>query len=114
MTHAHHNSSILASARAAMPPGAELVVANVLLSAVTVALCVGYVMMTMATSSHTIQARGIRQQILTLREEQQKLEITAVSERALDVIESKMAGLGLVPVERVEYVDANGGAVAVR
>lgn len=114
MTHIHHNQSLLASARAAVPPGAEIVAANVLLAAVTAALCVGYVMLTMSTSSHTIQAHGIRQQIASLREEQQKLEIEAVSERSLGVIESQVAGLGLVPVERVEYVDASGGVVAVR
>jgi len=114
MTHATHNRSVPSISRAAVPPGAEIVVASVLLTAGWVALFVGYVMLTISNSSQKIEARGAQQRIVTLREEGQKLEIEALAGRSLDAIESRVSELGLVPVDRVEYVDLGGGAVAVR
>ena len=112
MTHARRQpgNDIAAAALA----GTELRVLNAAVMAFSVALALGYVMLAVSTNSQSVRAGGVRSRIAALREQQQRLEIDVASGRSLDAIEGRVAGLGLVPVERIEYVAAQGGAVAVR
>lgn len=94
--------------------GTELRVVNALLMVAGAVLCVAYVALAVATNSKTVQARGVKSRIAALREQQQKLEIDVAVGRSMEVIEGKVGELGLVPIDRIEYVNAGGGAVAVR
>jgi cell division protein FtsL len=87
---------------------------NLLLIAATVVMFVSYLALNNQASTKGFMIRGLEQRISALETERQKLELAVVTAHSMDTIGGGIKELGLVPVAAIEYVNAPGGAVAVR
>ena len=75
---------------------------------------IAYIFFNNAASTKGFFIRSLEKKIITLENQQQKLSLEVVAGQSMDTVETKISGLGFVPVSRIDYVNAGGGAVAVR
>jgi hypothetical protein len=87
---------------------------NLLLLAAAIAAFVSYLALNNRASTKGFVIRGLERDISALETERQKLELAVVAAHSMDTIGAGITGLGLVPVAKIDYVSAPGGAVAVR
>lgn|SRR5690606_25642627 len=108
------NANITASQTAYVPLWRDLRVLNVLLIAGALSLFAAYLGMNNRVAQKGFVIRNIEREILKLQDERQKLNLSVVSDQSMEALNSKVAGLGMVPVTAVEYVADPNGSVAVR
>ena len=91
----------------------RLAVANVMILASVVVLLVGYLVLCTAAADKGFQVRELDKRVadLNARQERQNLEVLGM--QAMDNIDKKIGGLGMVPVQDIQYLNV-GGTVAVR
>ncbi len=75
---------------------------------------VGYSVLTSSTATKGYELSDVEQQVYDLREENQRLRLSIAEHRSLQNIQSKINTLGLVPVEKINYVSTLGPSVAQR
>ena len=91
----------------------DIRVINVLLLAAAFAMFVGYLAMTTTTATKGFSLKGLEQKISALEEQKRKAGIEMVSSQSMATMQTQVQGLGLVPVTKIDYVNA-GGTVALR
>lgn len=118
MTHVRTTSASFAAAKAVAmartAPFRDLRALNVLLALAVIAAFVGYLVVNNQATAKGFAIRTLEKRIAELEDRSQALSLEVVSGQSMEAIDSRIKGLGLVPVASVHYVNAAGGAVAVK
>jgi hypothetical protein len=83
------------------------------LSLLAVALGFTYVWMTNSTAATGFAIEKLQGELKTMRDQNERLELTAADLRALSVVQTTSTQLGLEPTDQFDVLPA-GGAVAVQ
>lgn len=75
---------------------------------------IAYIFFNNAASTKGFFIKSLEKKIITLENEHQKLSLEVVAGQSMNTVETRINGLGFIPVGRIDYVNAAGGAVAVR
>ena len=86
----------------------------VLLCTAAVATGFSYVLLTNHTAAAGFAIKQLQNQITSLRDQNEKLELQAADLRSLSVVQNSSSELGLVPVDKFEYLGSASGTVAVK
>jgi hypothetical protein len=118
MTNVRTTSASFAAAKAVAvartSPFRDLRALNVLLALAVISAFVGYLVVNNQATAKGFAIRSLEKRIAQLEDRYQSLSIDVVSGQSMETIDSRIKGLGLVPVASVQYVTAAGGAVAVK
>ncbi|MDO8599385.1 MAG: hypothetical protein Q7S02_04710 [bacterium] len=77
---------------------------NVVVLTLLAALTVGYLALTNGNATAGYELRTLERRVDTLRQETRRLELRSLSSQSIDVLTSRIAELGYVPVAHVEYL----------
>ncbi len=113
MTSFPHNRN-RARAEAAPPLWRDLRILNALLLAGIAAFFVGYLVLNNQAATKGFAIRAMEKHIADLTDQGQRLDLQVVASQSMDAINDRIKTMGFVPVSSLDYVDAAGGAVAVR
>lgn len=80
--------------------------------AVITALAISYVVELNLVSRRGFQARALEQRLVELREENQKFTLKLAELQSLTGLDERVAALGLVPIDQVDYVSVGSAPVA--
>lgn len=75
---------------------------------------VGYIVAMSNVSTKGYEMRSVERDIVTMKEDNQKLRLEIAQHRSLHSIQNRIATIGLVPVEGITYVSLEGTSVAQR
>ena len=118
MTNVRTTSASFAAAKAVAmartSPLRDLRGINVLLALAVISAFVGYLVVNNQATAKGFAIRTLEKRIVELGDRNQALSLQVVSEQSMETIDTRIKGLGLVPVASVQYVTAAGGAVAVK
>lgn len=89
-------------------------VLNAALALALLGLFVGYLALTTRSATRGYSIKGLEQKISLLEDQKRKADVESTSLRSMAAVSVQAEQLGLVPVATVDYVEATGGAVAVR
>lgn len=84
------------------------------LGALVVMLSVGYLAQVSAVSSKSYEFRALENEIAGLKEQGDKLELKVAAQRSMNVVETKVKEMGMVPANEVDYLTATQPIVAKR
>jgi len=87
---------------------------NGVILAMIVVVGVSYLVEVNRATTKGYKIRDLERQIQGLEESAQKVEMEIAELQSLDSIEERVEKLGMVPVDRIEYVKVPGATVAVR
>lgn len=117
MTTLAHNMNSHAAAHEAsalVPLWRDLRVLNVLLIAAAVGLFAAYLGLNNQLAQKGFAVRQLEREIAVLQDEREKLNLSVVENQSMESLNSRVGGLGMVPVTAVDYVEDVSGSVAVR
>lgn len=83
------------------------------LAGIVVGLAVGYVVLVNQVTAARLQLDALSADVRSLKEENHRLELTVAQSQSVQGAGRAAQLLGLTPVARVEYLDADAGDVAV-
>ncbi len=92
----------------------DLRVLNILLIAGTVLLFVGYLAMNNQAAANGFTIRTLERRVSDLEEQRKKLDMDLLGRQSMQNVEDQVRGLGFVPVQSVDYLQAAAGPVAIR
>ncbi len=81
---------------------------------VVLILAAGYVAQISAVSAKGYQIRDLENQIVELKEQEEKIELKVAESQSVRSVDEKVKEMGLVPTAKVEYVMATAPVVAKR
>jgi len=84
------------------------------LGSVAALLSVGYLAQVSAVSSKSYEFRALEKEISGLEDQKDRLELQVAVERSMNVVESKVKEMGMVPADQVDYLMATVPVVAKR
>ena len=87
---------------------------NIVIIGLIVVMGMSYLVEVNRATTKGYKIRDLERQINQLEESTQKVEMEIAELQSLDSIEQREEKLGMVPVDRIEYVKVPGTSVAVR
>ncbi|MBN1585665.1 hypothetical protein JW899_04875 [Candidatus Uhrbacteria bacterium] len=91
-----------------------LAVLNLFLALSAVTLFAGYLCLNNRTSALGFAIGDTEEMISLLQEEKRQLNLEVLSQRSMGNVESRVADLGFVPVDKVDFVVTGHGGVALK
>ncbi len=92
----------------------DLRLINLLLIVGTSLLFVGYLAMNNQAAANGFTIRSLERRVGDLEEQRKKLDMDLLGRQSMQNVEDQVKGLGFVPVQAVDYLQAVDGVVAVR
>ncbi|MEK7624043.1 MAG: hypothetical protein AAB408_05305 [Patescibacteria group bacterium] len=92
----------------------SLLISRLLLLAVLAVAAILYVAQISVVSTRGYDISALRKEIQTLETEQERLAVEIAKHSSITSVESRLAALNLVPVDRVDYLSAESIVVARR
>lgn len=108
----HHRRRAQAARRPRFRPSPVLVTG--VFCAMLAVFGAGYLMQTNQTASKGFQIRTLQNEISTLKDQGERLELKLAQEQSVQAVEEKVKGMGMVPTPQVQYVNAAPPQVARR
>lgn len=86
---------------------------NILLFTVSAALCVAYVILVNTSATKGYALRDLEKKVDGLKSETLQLQDTVVTGSSLSALSDRATRLGLVPLDRVDYVEVSNPSYAL-